>query len=94
MREWLDRLDLGPLFIEPGSPWENGYCESFNGRLRDELLNCEIIYTLQEAKILIENWRFEYNTIRPHKSVGCSRPEPRTPNPIPAFASTGGGRLD
>jgi len=45
VREWLDRLDVGPLFIEPGSPWENGYCESFNGKLRDELLNCEIFYT-------------------------------------------------
>ena len=66
VREWLARLGVGPLFIEPGSPWENGYCESFNGRLRDELLNGEIFYTLQEAKILIENWRREYNEIRPH----------------------------
>ena len=63
--DWLDRLDVGPLFIEPGSPWENGYCESFNGKLRDELLDREIFYTLKEAKILIENWRREYNTIRP-----------------------------
>ena len=53
------------MFIEPGSPWENGYCESFNGKLRDELLDREIFYTLKEAKILIENWRREYNTIRP-----------------------------
>ncbi len=57
VREWFDRLSVGPLFIEPGSPWENGYCESFNGRLRDELLNGEIFYTLQEVKTLIENWR-------------------------------------
>ncbi|MFC2106624.1 IS3 family transposase, partial [Candidatus Bipolaricaulota bacterium] len=69
VREWLHRLDIGPLFIEPGSPWENGYCESFNGKLRDELLNREIFYTLEEARVLIENWRREYNTIRPHSSL-------------------------
>ena len=54
------------LFIEPGSPWENGYIESFNGKLRDELLNREVFTTLIEAKVLIENWRQEYNTARPH----------------------------
>jgi len=58
------------LLIEPGSPWENCYCESFNGKLRDELLNGEIFYTLQEAKILIENWRRVYNEIRPHSRLG------------------------
>jgi len=94
VREWLDRLDVGPLFIEPGSPWENGYCESFNGKLRDELLNCEIFYTLQEAKILIENWQREYNAIRPHSSLGQRPQAPETRTLIPALAFAGGGRLD
>jgi len=94
VREWLDRLGVGPLFIEPGSPWENGYCESFNGRLRDELLNGEIFYTLQEAKILIENWRRECNEIRPHSSLGYRPPAPQTRTLIPALAFAGGGRLD
>jgi len=58
------------LFIEPGSPWENGYNESFNGKLRDELLNREIFYTLAEAKVLIGEWRKQYNTIRPHSTLG------------------------
>ena len=94
VREWLDRFDVGPLFIEPGSPWENGYCESFNGKLRDELLNGEIFYTLQEAKILIENWRCEYNEIRPHSSLSYRPPAPQTRTLIPALAFAGGGRLD
>jgi transposase InsO family protein len=64
------------LFIEPGSPWENGYVESFNGRLRDELLNGEIFYTLHEAKVLIEGWRREYNGFRPHSSLGYRPPAP------------------
>ena len=66
------------LFIEPGSPWENGYVESFNGKLRDELLNGEIFYTLKEAKVLIEQWRRHYNTIRPHSSLGYRPPAPET----------------
>ncbi len=66
------------LFIEPGSPWENGYNESFNGKLRDELLNGEIFYTLREAQVLIERWRQHYNTVRPHSSLGYSPPAPRT----------------
>jgi transposase InsO family protein len=94
VREWLDRFDVGPLFIEPGSPWENGYNESFNGKLRDELLNREVIYTLDEAKILIENWRREYNEIRPHSSLGYRPPAPQTRTLIPALAFAGGGRLD
>jgi len=64
------------LFIEPGSPWENGYIESFNGKFRNELLNGEIFYTLQEAKILIEQWRKEYNTVRPHSALGYRPPAP------------------
>ena len=57
IRSWLNNLEVGPLYIEPGSPWENGYNESFNGKLRDECLNGEIFYTLEEAKVLIERWR-------------------------------------
>jgi len=94
VQEWLSRLGVAPLFIEPGSPWENGYCESFNGRLRDELLNGEIFYTLQEAKILIENWRREYNEIRPHGSLGYRPPAPQTRTLVPALAFVGSGRLD
>jgi len=94
VREWLNRLCVGPLFIEPGSPWENGYCESFNGRLRDELLNGEILYTLQEAQILIERWCREYNEIRPHGSLGYRPPAPQTRTLIPAFSLAGGGQLD
>ncbi len=60
----------------PGSPWENGYCESFNGKLRDELLNGEIFYTLREAQVLIEQWRVHYNTIRPHSALGYRPPAP------------------
>ena len=78
VRNWLDRLEVKPLFIEPGSPWENGYVESFNGRMRDELLNGEIFYTLKEAQVLIEMWRKEYNTIRPHSSLGYRPPVPET----------------
>ena len=76
LREWLDKLSVKPLFIEPGSPWENGYIESFNGKMRDELLNREIFYTLQEAQILIARWREEYNHIRPHSSLGYRLPAP------------------
>ena len=70
VRKWLNELGVKTLFIEPGSPWENGYIESFNGKLRDELLNREIFYTLEEAKILIEKWRKEYNQVRPHSALG------------------------
>jgi transposase InsO family protein len=76
VRKWLRRLGVTTLFIEPGSPWENGYIESFNGKLRDGLLNGEIFTTLLEAKVLIENWRREYNTIRPHSSLGYKPPAP------------------
>ena len=76
VRNWLNRLGVNTLFIEPGSPWENGYIESFNGKLRDELLNREIFTTLLEAKLLIENWRKEYNQIRPHSALGYRPPAP------------------
>jgi putative transposase len=77
LREWLNKLNVKPLFIEPGSPWENGYVESFNGKMRDELLNREIFYTLQEAQILIARWREEYNHFRPHSSLGYRPPAPQ-----------------
>ncbi|TFG60397.1 MAG: transposase, partial [Deltaproteobacteria bacterium] len=69
---------LADLFIEPGSPWENGYIESFIGKLRDELLNREIFYTLKEARILIGQWRRHYNGVRPHSSLGYRPPAPET----------------
>ena len=78
IRQWLNNLEVGPLFIQPGSPWENGYNESFNGKLRDELLNGEIFYALKEAKIVIERWRIHYNTKRPHTSLGYRPPAPET----------------
>ena len=81
VRWWLKRQGVETLFIEPGSPWENGYIESFNGRLKDELLNGEIFATLYEAKVLVERWRWEYNTIRPHGSLGYKPPDPETIKP-------------
>jgi transposase InsO family protein len=76
IRAWLNRLGVSTLFIERGSPWENGYIESFNGKLRDELLNREIFTTLMEAKVLIENWKQEYNTVRPHSALKYRPPAP------------------
>ena len=76
VRTWLARLGVKTLFIEPGSPWENGYCESFNGKLRDEFLAREIFYTLKEAQVLIEWWRRHYNRLRPHSSLGYRPPAP------------------
>jgi transposase InsO family protein len=76
VRKWLNRLGVKTLFIELGSPWENGYIESFNGKLRDELLAREIFTTLKEAKVLIEQWRREYNQIRPHSALGYQPPAP------------------
>ncbi len=81
IRLWLEALAVQTLLIEPGSPWENGYVESFNGKLRDELLDREIFYTLTEAKILIERWRREYNTVRPHSALGYRPPVPEAVKP-------------
>jgi putative transposase len=78
VRGWLASVGAKTLYIEPGSPWENGYCESFNGKLRDELLNGEIFCSLKEAKVLIEQWRHHYNTVRPHSSLGYRPPAPQT----------------
>ena len=81
LRWWLKRHKIDTLFIEPGSPWENGYIESFNGKLRDELLKREVFDTLYEAQVLIERWRVEYNTIRPHSSLGYRPPAPEAIQP-------------
>jgi len=76
VREWLSELGVTTLFIEPASPWENGFIESFNGKLRDELLNGELFFTLREAEILIEEWRHQYNHLRPHSSLAGRPPAP------------------
>ena len=76
VRKWLSQLGVKTLFIEPGSPWENGYIESFNGKMRDELLDREIFTTLVEAKVLISQWRREYNQIRPHSALNYRPPAP------------------
>ena len=77
VRTWLEKVGVKTLYIEPGSPWENGYVESFHGKLRDELLDGEIFYTLLEAKVLVERWRREYNTVRPHSALGYRPPAPQ-----------------
>ena len=84
LRKWPARLGAGTLYIEPGSPWENGYGESFNGKLRDECLNGEIFYFLKEAQIVIEPWRVEYNTRRPHSALGYRPPVPAAYSPLVA----------
>ena len=78
VRNWISAVGAKTAYIEPGSPWENGFCESFNARLRDEFLNGEIFYTLKEAKILIEQWRVHYNTLRPHSSLNWKPPAPES----------------
>lgn len=76
LRKWLAKTGAKTLYIEPGSPWENGYCESFNSKLRDEFLNGEIFYSIKELRVLAERWRVHYNTIRPHSSLGYRSPAP------------------
>ena len=88
VRKWLGHLGVKTLFIEPGSPWENGYVESFNGKLRDELLNVELFDTLLEAQVLTERWRTHYNTIRPHSSLGYRPPAPEAIQPCPPGSVT------
>ncbi|SDY57105.1 Integrase core domain-containing protein [Jannaschia faecimaris] len=78
VRGWIKAVGVKSAYIEPGSPWENGYCESFNGRMRDELLNGEIFYSLREAQIIIESWRNHYNTKRPHSALGYRPSAPET----------------
>ena len=82
VRDWIKVVGAKTAYIEPGSPWENGYCESFTARFRDELLNGEVFYTLKEAQIIIEQWRRHYNTIRPHSALGYRPPAPETIIPI------------
>ena len=83
IRQWLAALHVETLFIEPGSPWENGYLESFNGKLRDDLLDREIFYTLTEAPILIDRWRRQYNRVQPHSALGYRPPAPEAISPAP-----------
>lgn len=89
LRKWFKDLEVGPLYIEPGSPWENGYCESFNGKFRNELLNGEIFYTLLEAKVMVEKWRKHFITKRPHSSLGYRPPVPETVRPMQLMLATG-----
>ena len=87
VKAWITELGARPAYIEPGSPWENGYVESFNGKFRDELLACEAFNTLAEARVLIEQWRKHYNTVRPHSSLGYRPPAPEVVLPkVPALA--------
>ena len=95
VRDWITAVGARTAFIEPGSPWENGTCESFNSKLRDELLNGEIFYSLAEARIVIESWPQPYNTKRPHSSLGYRPPAPAAvprpqapPKPAPPATST------
>lgn len=76
LRDWVAAVGARTAYIEPESPWVNGYCESFNGELYDELLNGETFYTLKEAQTVIESWRRHYNTVRPHSSLGYRPPAP------------------
>ena len=82
VRDWISAVGATTAYIEPGSPWENGYCESFNARLRDELLNGEMFYSLKEAQIVIEECRKHYNTVRPHSALGYRPPAPETIVPM------------
>jgi transposase InsO family protein len=92
VRDWIAAVGSQTAYIEPGSPWENGYCESFNAKLRDELLNGEVFYTLKEASVVIEQWRRHYNTVRPHSSLSYQPPAPEViiwptePNGSPPLA--------
>ena len=85
VRRWLRRVGERTLFIAPGSPWENGYNESFNGKLKDELIHGEIFYSLREVQVLVEQWRREYNTVRPHSSLGYRPPAPQAIRPAPKW---------
>jgi len=82
VRDWIAAVGARTAYIAPGSPWENGYCESFNARFRDELLNGEIFYTLKEARVVIEEWRRHYNTVRPHSALGWNPPAPEAIVPM------------
>ncbi len=83
VKGWIAGVGARTAYIEPGSPWENGYVESFNGKLRDELLDCEVFNTLREAQVLIEQWRQHFNTVRPHSALGYRPPAPEVVMPGP-----------
>jgi putative transposase len=83
VKGWITGVGAKTAYIEPGSPWENGYVESFNGKLRDELLHAEVFNTLAEAQVLIEGWRRHYNTVRPHSSLHYQPPAPEVLLPPP-----------
>lgn len=89
VRNWLKQVGVKTLYIAPGSPWENGYIESFNGKLRDELLKGEIFETLLEARVLIEGWRQDYNKVRPHSALGYQPPAPEAIEPRDACEASG-----
>ncbi len=91
LRKWLQNTGAKTLYIEPGSPWENGYCESFNSKLRDEFLNGEIFYSLKEVQVLAERWRIHYNTVRPHSSLGYKPPAPAAQT---GGTNTGHGKVE
>ena len=91
LRKWLAKTGAQTLYIEPGSPWENGYCESFNSKMRDEFLNGEIFYSLKEVRVLTERWRGYYNTERPHSSLGYRPPAPAA---WQSEASMGHGKVE
>ena len=84
---WLDRVEVKTLFIEPGSPWENGYVESFNGKFRDEFLNRELLDTFLEARVLTTRWRRHYNEYRSHSSLGYRAPAPAAREGLPALSA-------
>ena len=88
VKKWLEEQMVGTLYIEPGSPWENGYIESFHSRLRDELLNRELFYSVKEAKVLAENWRMDYNHHRPHSSLGYMTPAAFAATCIPSVSAS------
>ncbi|EQB33923.1 transposase [Sphingobium ummariense RL-3] len=89
VQKWLEQIGVKTFYITPGSPWENGYDESFNGSLRDELFDGEIFYSLAEAKVLIKAWRRHYNTVGPNSNLGYQSPSLETAtSPYPAPGST------
>ena len=92
VQAWIAAVGARTAYIAPGSPWENGFIESFNARLRDELLDGEIFYSLREAEVVIESWRRHYNQVRPHASLGYRAPAPEVIMPAPAIATTAARR--
>jgi len=88
IKKWLRKNHVETLYIEPGSPWENGYIESFNGKLRDDILDRELFYSVKEAKVIVEDWRLEYNNHRPHSGLGYMTPAAFAAGCIPSASPT------